>query len=351
MDNKQIKQIKQIDRSIIDLLNQRSQIIKEYPYVLEDQKELFDDKSLKQLQDYSNGPFPKDVIYSIFHEIISACRSIVRPLCIAYFGPPATFTHIATIKTFGLSEKLIPVASIEDVFGEVERGFADFGVVPVENSTEGMVSYTLDMFVNSDLKIISEVMVEIHHNLLSLSNNIEEIKKIYSHPQPIAQSRAWLRSHLPNINIIETSSTSRAAELASKDKSIGAIASIEAANFYNLNVIQTRIEDQSCNYTRFLVIGKKQISRTGNDKTSIIFSVKDRIGALYHMLAPFSKHSINLTKIESRPTKKQPWEYVFFVDIQGHIKDDDVKVAIEELKEMCIFLKVLGSYPIATKGN
>ncbi|MGA1868967.1 MAG: prephenate dehydratase [bacterium] len=353
--NKEINNFKEniqnIDNSIIELLNKRAQLIKENVELFQDTQFGMEDRILQRYKDLSTGPFPNEALFSIFQEIISACHSLARPLCIAYFGLPASFTHIATMKKFGSFEKLVPVASIEDVFGEVERGFCDFGVVPVENSTEGMVSHTLDMFVDSDLKICNEIMIVIHHNLLSKSSNINDIKKIFSHPQPVAQSRAWLRSHVPNIPIIEAESTSKAAELASKDKSIAAIASVEAAKLYGLNILQARIEDRANNYTRFLVIGKEQIPRSGNDKTSLIFSIKDRIGALYHMLAPFATHSINLTKIESRPTKKKPWEYIFFLDIQGHIQDNEVRDALLELKEMCIFLKVLGSYPAHRNGK
>jgi len=345
------EEIEHIDYSILELLNKRAKTIKENASLLEASKSLIEDKYLHCLEKQSAGPFPEKAVRPIFQEIISASRSIIRPICIAYFGPPATFTHIATLKKFGSSQKLVPVTSIEDVFGKVESGFSDFGVVPVENSTEGMVSYTLDMFVDSDLRICDEIMVEIHHNLLSKSPDTKKIKKIISHPQPIAQSRAWLRSHLPNIPIVESSSTSSAAELAAEDESIAAIASVEAAKLYNLNILQSRIEDRVNNYTRFLVIGKNQIPRSGNDKTSLIFSIKDRVAALYHMLAPFAKHSISLTKIESRPTKKKPWEYVFFVDIQGHIEDDEVRESLIELEEMCIFLKVLGSYPANRNGK
>jgi chorismate mutase/prephenate dehydratase len=203
------------------------------------------------------------------------------------------------------------------------------------------------MFVSSDLKICSEVMLEVHHNLLSRSTSLAGIEKVYSHPQAVAQSRAWLRDNLPNCQVVEVSSTARAAEMACQDPASGAIASELAANIYDLNIIRSRIEDMVHNYTRFLVIGKKLSPRTGNDKTSVIFSIKDRIGALYHMLKPFAKKGINLTKIESRPTKKQPWEYVFFVDLIGHKDDEKVRDALEDLKDQCIFLKVLGSYPIA----
>jgi chorismate mutase/prephenate dehydratase len=254
---------------------------------------------------------------------------------------------MAVMKKFGSSTGLIPTKSIESVFSEVERGRANYGVVPVENSSEGVVSHTLDMFVNSDLKICAEVMMEIHHNLLSRSTTLSEIEKLYSHPQAVAQSRAWLRDNLPSCRIVEVSSTAKAAEMACQDPKAGAIASELAANIYDLNIVQSRIEDMLHNYTRFLVIGKNLSPRTKKDKTSIIFSIKDRAGALYHMLKPFAERNINLTKIESRPTKKQPWEYIFFVDFIGHKDGEKVKLALDSLKEQCVFLKILGSYPIA----
>ncbi|MGA1791463.1 MAG: prephenate dehydratase [bacterium] len=346
------KRIDQIDQNILRLLNDRADIVKEVAQIKQrTNKEFYDpareEEIMKRLQASNPGSFPSMAVRPVFREIISACLSLEMPIQVAYLGPEATFTHMAVMKRFGSSTRLIPAKSIEGVFSEVERGKANYGVVPVENSSEGVVSYTLDMFVASDLKICAEVMMEIHHNLLSRSTALSDIEKLYSHPQAVAQSRAWLRDNLPSCQVMEVSSTAKAAEMACQDPKSGAIASELAANIYDLNIVQSRIEDMVHNYTRFLVIGKKLSPKTGKDKTSIIFSIKDSVGALYHMLEPFAERGINLTKIESRPTKKQPWEYIFFVDLIGHMDDERVKQALDSLKDQCIFLKVLGSYAIA----
>jgi chorismate mutase/prephenate dehydratase len=346
------KQIDRIDQKVLQLLNDRAEVVKEVAKIKQRTHKAYYDPTreeeiLRRLQRSNPGSFPSMAIRPVFREIISACLSLETPIRIAYLGPEATFTHMAVLKRFGSSSSLIPTKSIEGVFSEVERGGANYGVVPVENSSEGVVSHTLDMFVNSDLKICAEVMMEIHHNLLSRSTSLSGLEKIYSHPQAVAQSRAWLRDNLPSCQIVEVSSTARAAEMACQDTKAGAIASELAANIYDLNIVQSRIEDMLHNYTRFLVIGKTFSTKTDKDKTSVIFSIKDRAGALYHMLKPFAEKDINLTKIESRPTKKQPWEYIFFVDFIGHKDDEKVKLALDSLKGQCIFLKILGSYPIA----
>ncbi|MDH5662388.1 MAG: prephenate dehydratase, partial [Elusimicrobiota bacterium] len=222
---------------------------------------------------------------------------------------------------------------------------SDYGVVPIENSTEGVINHTLDMFVASELKICSELLLEISHNLLSRARELGEIKRIYSHPQAIAQSRNWIEDSLPNAELVETSSTAKAAELAEKDSEGGAIASRLAASLYDLKIIAEGIEDSVQNYTRFLVIGKNYPGKSGQDKTSILFSVKDRVGALHDMLIPFRENKINLTKIESRPTKLRAWEYIFFVDFAGHVEEENVKRALQQLEKECLFLKILGSYP------
>lgn len=344
------KRIDELDEMLLRLLNERASVVKDIAGIkqkssMEFHDPLREEEIIARLQRINPGEFPSMAIRPVFREIISACLSLEMPMKVAYFGPEATYTHMAALKRFVSSTQLIPVKSIEAVFGEVEKGLADFGVVPVENSSEGVVTHTLDMFVTSDLNIYAEVMLEIHHNLLSRSKSLSELDKVYSHPQAIAQSRAWLRDHLPSCAIIDVASTARAAELACQDEMAGAIASELAANIYDLNILQSCIEDFAHNYTRFLVISHNMSPRTGRDKTSIIFSIKDRVGALFHMLQPFADNNLNLTKIESRPTKKQPWEYIFFVDFLGHRDDDKVKDALGRLQEQCIFLKILGSYP------
>jgi chorismate mutase/prephenate dehydratase len=227
----------------------------------------------------------------------------------------------------------------------VEKGRALYGVVPVENSTEGMVSHTLDMFMESDLKINAEVLLEIHHFLLSRTGRLDDVKKVYSHPQPIAQCRGWLADHLPNVPVVDVASTAVASQIAAEDYTAAAIASEQAAVMYDLKVIHSRIEDQVNNFTRFLIIGKKLSERSGDDKTSLMFSVKDEIGILYRMLEPFAKRGVNLSKIESRPLKRKAWEYIFYLDLAGHISEPSVTEAVKELKDCCQFVKVLGSYP------
>ncbi len=344
------KKIDAIDDSILEILNERAELVKEVGkvkahgksefYVPNREKEIYE-----RLTRNNKGPFSNESIMAIFREIISASLSLEHPLKIAFFGPQATYTHLAAIKQFGLSADLIPVKSISDVFDEVERGEANYGVVPIENSTEGIVTHTLDVFADSSLQIVAEVVLEISHCLLSKSGRMEDIKKVHSHPQPIAQCRNWLAKNLPNVPVIETASTAAAAQMVANDPEAAAIASEFAANIYDLKIVKKRIEDNVNNFTRFLVIGKKSPDKSGSDKTSVMFAVKDESGALYRMLAPFSKHNINLTKIESRPMKTKAWEYLFFLDMEGHISEPHVKEAIEELSKICLFVKVLGSYP------
>ena len=239
---------------------------------------------------------------------------------------------------------MVPVKSIGQIFAKVEKKQADFGVVPIENSTEGVVSHTLDMFLDSDLKICAEIILEISHHLLG-KGDLKGVRKVYSHPQALAQCRDWLEENLPTAGLLEVESTARAAQTTVREKDSAAIASDVAASLYGLKIMASHIEDRPSNYTRFLVIGRDYSEKSGQDKTSILFSIKDRVAALYDMLSPFKNHAINLTKIESRPTKRKAWEYVFFLDFMGHKDDESVKKALAELEEECFFLKILGSYP------
>lgn len=349
------KKIDEIDSEILKLLNKRAEAVievgKEKTKLEMDfhvpQRE---EQILQRLTSQNPGPFPSEAVRGVYREIISACLSLEHPLKVAYMGPKATFSHLACLKNFGLSAHLMPVHTIADVFSEVEKGLADYGVVPVENSSEGVISHTLDMFVDSELKICGEILIEVSHNLLSKSNSLDQINKVYSHPHAIAQSGKWLKDKLSQVRIFEVSSTANAAEMAAEEPGSAAIASELAASLYNLKVLASRIEDSATNFTRFLITSKKTAAKSENNKTSIMFSIKDRVGALLSMLQPFAKHSINLTKIESRPSKKKAWEYVFFVDFDGHLDEERVKKALEELSESCVFLKVLGSYPKATQN-
>jgi chorismate mutase/prephenate dehydratase len=251
------------------------------------------------------------------------------------------------MQQFGFSAQLVPVRSIPAIFEEVGRGRASYGVVPVENSNEGVVSHTLDMFMSADLKIIAEVLLEISHDLLNISGRMEDVRKVISHPQAFAQCRNWLEENMPEIPLVDAPSTALAAQQVTEDATAAAIASEAAASLYGLRVVKHKIEDNPNNFTRFLVIGTAIQRASGNDKTSILFSIKDEPGILYRMLEPFNKRNLNLTKIESRPMKSKAWEYIFFLDIEGHIDNPDVAGAIEELKDYCQFVKVLGSYPKA----
>jgi len=346
------KEIDRIDDEILRLLNIRSKSVIEIGRLKKQQDAdanlhtpAREAAIIERLVAQNTGPFPSEGIRPVYREIMSASLSLEGPQKVAYLGPRATFTHMACMQKFGSSAQYIPVHSIKEVFSEVERGRANFGVVPIENTTEGVVNHTLDMFIDSNLLIYGEVLQEVSHHLLSKSGAAEEVKKISSHPHAIAQCRNWLENHMPHVPVSEVASTARAAELCLDDPSIAAIASQLAAELYGLKVIKSRIEDNLNNFTRFLVLSPKAPERTGKDKTSLMLSIKDKVGALYDLLRPFASHGLSMTKIESRPSRRKAWEYIFFVDIEGHIEEDRVKKAVEDITGRCLFMKVLGSYP------
>lgn len=336
------------EKNIIESLSQLTELYsKELQNIMkEGEQGIFPVKAkiISHLQQYARPPLTPELIEKIATEIFSVALSAARPLKVAYLGPVGTFTHIALLEIFGDVIDAVPHRTISDVFDEVETGRATFGVVPIENSTEGAVTYTMDEFLDTDLKIVSEKSLRITYSLLSVCDSIEKIKKIYSHPQSLAQCKNWLKANLPNVEINQVNSTAKAAETASWDKYSAAIASNISAKIYNLNIIADGIEDSRQNYTRFLVLGKHDNPPTGNDKTSIVCAVKDQPGALYKLLKPFSEHGINMTMIESRPDKKKMWAYNFFIDFNGHRTDPAVQKALEAMKQETIFLKVLGSY-------
>jgi len=347
-------QIDGIDSEILRLLNRRAQLVLEVGRLKAEHNLDFhvpqrEEEIYRRLAVENPGPFPAEAVRPVFREVISACLSLEHPLRVAYLGPRATFSHLAAMARFGLSAQFLAMRSIAEVFAEVEKDNADFGVVPVENSTEGVVSHTLDMFVDSPLLICGEVVVEAALHLLSKASSLGEVRKIYSHPHGLAESRKWLERNAPHVSVVETSSTGAAAEVAASEPGAAAIASELAASLYDLSVLQRRIEDHPNNFTRFLIIGKKNAPPTAADKTSILFSIKDRVGALHRMLLPFAERQINLTKIESRPSKKKVWEYVFYVDFEGHASEPRSREALGRLQEDCIFLKVLGSYAAAQR--
>ncbi|RJP79264.1 MAG: prephenate dehydratase [Desulfobacteraceae bacterium] len=304
-----------------------------------------EEKEILRLSGKNTGPLDQNRLRLLFQEIFSLSIEVSRRRKISYLGPEATFTHIAAMSHFGRSASYIPQLSIRDVFIEVEKKRCDFGVVPVENSIEGSVNYTLDLFFESSMKICAEKYQTISHDLLSRTGRLEDIKVVYSHPQPIAQCRGWLRKNLPNARLEECSSTSFAAQKVGDMYHAAAIASSEAARIYNLQVVASRIEDHSNNTTRFLVIGKKEMPPTGNDKTSLMFAAAHVPGSLYKSLAPIAEAQLNMMKLESRPSKHENWSYFFFVDLEGHLEDQKVQETIAKMKEQCLFLKVLGSYP------
>jgi chorismate mutase / prephenate dehydratase len=295
----------------------------------------------------NKGPMKNSSIKAIYSEIMSASLALQGRLKVAYLGPEATFTHIAALKKFGKSLDYLECASIADVFTEVERQRADYGVVPIENSTEGAVNHTLDMFVDSELKICSEVYLPIEHNLLVKGNLNRPIRNVYSRYEVFAQCRIWLEKNLAGAKLVSCASTTEAAIAVARGKADSAIASGLAAETYGLKIKARSIEDSAHNITRFLIIGKQDIKRTGGDKTSIIFSMHDKAGALHDALNSFKKNRVNLTKIESRPSKKRAWKYYFFVDMQGHIMDKRIAGSINQLKRHTSFLKILGSYPVS----
>ncbi len=354
MKKKELKQLREkinrVDERVLDLLNSRAGLAKRIGKIKQEFTEQVyfpgrEEQIFERLENLSLGPFPVESIKPVFREIISACRSLERPLKVCYFGPEATYTHLASLRQFGHKTEFIPELGIKDVFERVERGEADYGVVPVENSTEGVVSHTLDMFLSSNLKICAEIILEIHHCLLGRSKSLDRIKRIYSHTQALAQCRIWLRRNLPRAPIQEAASTSEAARLASLDRDSAAIASAYAGEYYKLKILADRIEDLQNNFTRFLVIGKQSVERTGKDLTMAMFSLKDEPGVLFRALESFAKQKLNLTKIESRPLKGKAWEYVFFVEMEGHIQEPKVKQALVDLEEKSVFVRVLGSFP------
>jgi chorismate mutase / prephenate dehydratase len=342
--------IDRLDKKIVRLLNSRTGLTLE---IAAEKKKAGksgyssdrEQAVLKNIAKINRGPLADSSLKAIYREIMSSSLWLGAKLKVAYLGPEATNSHLAALKRFGSQVEYIACNTIADIFTNVEKSAAHYGVVPVENSVEGAVSHTLDMFTDSDLKICSQIMLDVSHNLLAACAK-DKIRRVYSNPQVFGQCRIWLQQNLAQAELIEASSTSRAALVASRYKYSAAIASTLAAAMYGLKVIARDIEDSAHNITKFLVVGKNDVSQTKNDRTSILFSIKDKVGALYEMLLPFKNNGINLTKIESRPSKKKAWDYYFFVDLKGHKDNPKVKKALAELETKCRFLKVLGSYPV-----
>ncbi len=305
---------------------------------------------LRRLAEANPGPLSNERIVRLFQEVVSACRALEKPMTIGFLGPEGTFTEAAAFKHFGHAISVSPLESIDAVFREVQSGAADYGVVPVENSTEGVVNHTLDMFIRSSLSICGEVQLRIHHFLMGVEEDMSKIRRVCSHPQSLAQCRKWLDTNLMSVEREAVSSNAEAAKIAAKDPATAAIAGEVAAELYGLKLIARNVEDEPDNTTRFLVIGTQSSGRTGNDKTSVMFSAKNRPGALFELLEAFKKRSVNMTRIESRPSRSGIWEYVFFIDVEGHAIDDNVKAALADIDAHASFFKVLGSYPRSATG-
>lgn len=302
---------------------------------------------LRRVVERNKGPLADEEIARLFRELMSACLALESPMTIAFLGPEGTFTQEAASKHFGGSVQTLALAAIDEVFREVESGNAHFGVVPVENSTEGVVNHTLDMFMSSSLKICGEVALRVHHHLLGRGQDRTQAKRVVSHQQSLAQCREWLDVNLPGVERVPVNSNAEAAHVASEDSYSVAIAGDSAAKIYGLNILAANIEDQPDNTTRFLVIGKLETAPSGLDKTSLLLSGKNKPGVLHALLAPLAQHGINMTRIESRPSGQTVWDYVFFVDIDGHVQDQEVQQALTELDKEAAFIKCLGSYPKA----
>jgi len=363
MDDKTFQKLKslrsridQIDIELVKLLQERLKLAveigrtkaqaKKEPLDLVREKEVIE-HILKNNQDI----FPPAGLKVIFSEIISACRNAQRPANVAYLGPETTFTHMAAARFFGHAPNFLPFSSITEVFEEVERNRVDYGVVPVENSVEGTVALTLDGLYDFNVKVCGEVYLPISHYLMNQSGRIDKIKRILSHPHALAQCRIWLQRNLPAVPTEEVVSTAQAAKWAALDSDIAAIASPLAARTYNLQIVARRIEDYEGNTTRFLVLGHNCPRSSGNDKTSLLLSLEDKPGSLFRLLEPLADRGINLTKIQSRPVKNEPWRYLFYVDVVGHINDPVVNEGIKAIEKGCTFLRWLGSYPKGEMAN
>lgn len=342
--------IDSIDDELLKLVNQRAALaqqighLKNKDTVLRPEREA---QILRRLQDNNSGPLSNEAVVQLYTEIMSQCRALEAPLSVAYLGPEGTFTEAAALKRFGSAIQGQSCATIDDVFRAVESGAAHYGVVPVENSTEGAVGRTLDLLLSSNLKICGEVLLQVHQCVMSNENDLSLVRKVYSHPQSFGQCQGWLNTHLPHAERITASSNADAARLAAHESFAAAIAGERAAEHFKLKMLAQNVEDDPRNTTRFLVIGNQEVAPSGKDKTSLVLSAANRPGAVHDLLVPFAKHGVSMTKLESRPARSGLWEYIFFVDIEGHQSDAKVAAALAELKQAATFVKVLGSYPVA----
>ena len=356
-DIKDLRQgIDRIDGQIIALLKERADLAKKVGaykkenslpfHVVAREREILD-----RIVEQETHPFPKEALRHIYREILSACLSLEEPVTVSYLGPPATYTHQAAIKHFGNSLRFLHATTIRDVFRFVESGDALYGVVPIENSTEGMVNYTLDTLVETDLKVVGEIVLPIHHCLITRAQDFREIRTLYAHPQAQAQCRGFLSNNMPHVPVVETSSNTRAVELCLEDNHAAAIAGEMASDVYNIPILWRHIEDYPDNQTRFLVIGTIEPGKTRRDQTSIMVSIIDRVGALSSILDLIARQGINLTMLETRPSRKKAWDYIFFIDIEGHQQDEPIRELLKKLQNVCAYVKILGSYPVPDRKN
>jgi len=349
------ERIDQLDKEIQKLINERAacaQAIAEIKLQSGDSEADFyrperEAQVLRKVLERNSGPLSGEEMARLFREIMSACLALELPMRIAFLGPEGTYTHDAALKHFGHSVASVPHATIDEVFRDVEAGFSHYGTVPIENSSEGVVSHTLDLFLNSPLQISGEVELRIHHCLLSKLDHLAEVKTVYAHQQSLAQCREWLDENLKDVSRIAVSSNARAAHMASVEAGAAAIASSTAGELYALNILECNIEDEPDNTTRFLIVGRQSPPPSGKDKTSLLVSTSNRPGGLNKLLKPLADAGISMTRIESRPSRRAMWEYVFFIDIEGHKDDANVAAALQILNGEAAVLKVLGSYPVA----
>ena len=343
-----------IDSQLLELISARAQCAQDVAEV----KRRFGDNTtfyrpereaqvLRRIQAQNPGPLDDEEMARLFREIMSACLASEERQSIAYFGPAGSFTQMAALKHFGHSINTVPLNAINEVFREVESKSCAYGVVPIENSTEGVINHTLDSFLESTLKICGEVEIRIHQHLMSQCEDVAQIKRIYSHPQSLAQCRKWLDAHAPGAERINASNNAEAARRAAEEPDAAAIAGEVAAEIYGLDILVRNVEDNPDNTTRFLVIGHQDVPPSGDDKTSLLVSARNRPGALYHILSPFADNGVSLTRIESRPSHCVNWEYVFFLDLQGHVSDSSIRSALDTLEKSAEMVRPLGSYPKA----
>lgn len=348
------KQIDALDAQILDSFNCRARLAQqvaeaklaagETEHFYRPEREA---QVLQRVCELNAGPLDDASVARLFRELMSACLALEKPLAVAYLGPEGTFSQQAVFKHFGHAVKAVPRVSIDEIFRAVDGALCQFGVVPVENSTAGVIAQTLDCFLNAALDICGEVALRIHHNLLSTQTELGAIRRVFSHQQSLGQCRIWLERHLPHAEQIPVSSNAEAARLASQASDSAAVAGEMTADLYGLNLLERHIEDDADNTTRFLVIGRLKVGSTGRDKTTLLISTGNQPGALHRALAPFSAHGISMSKIESRPSRRGAWDYVFFIDVEGHQEDAEVAAALSEVQAQVSFLKVLGSYPRA----